>query len=179
MKTYFLGAFGVTFEEKIVDFIKNRTMAGTTIAKKINSKMVSNVVGEYIALMAKGFTPATFSKEPMADGRGGAFSDSTLILADTLSKKTNIDKPTVFEVLRGLYVLSKEGKIPFQKYNPKGYNESEKVRKSAFETEKNVFDKSVEVAGKSKMIIAVVGIAAAAYLLSQLRAFAPAPVRKA
>lgn len=181
----YMGIFGFSWEEKVASFIKMR-LKGTEVGKKLSSfwqaggmnvTLIKNLHNEYMALMAKGVAPSGFSVQPDDKGNGGTYSASTVSLAGKIAASTNADNSVVLEFLRALYVLSRDGKIPMAKWNPAGYKESTDLRKS-FSTEKTVLDTITKtastVADKSKIILAVAAIGAAAYFLSQAKAFAPA-----
>ena len=62
----------------------------------------------------------------------------------------------------------RDGKIPAEKWNPKGYQEATALRKS-FKSERGVLDKVGITSNTPKIILAVAGIGVTAYLLSQMR----------
>lgn len=178
----YMGLFGFTWEEKVAAFIKKQ-LKGTAAAKKLSSffqagglnvELVKNMFNEYAALMVRKLPPASFSVQPDANGNGGTYSQSTIDLAAIIGTKTNIDTPVILAFLRALFVLARDGKIPFAKWNPEGWKESTSLRKS-YSSEKTFLDTAGRVAEKtantSKIVLLVIGIGAAAYLLSQLKTF--------
>ncbi len=177
----YMGLFGLTFEEKVASFVRKQ-LKGTAAAKKLSSffqagglnvTLIKNLYNEYAALMAKNHKPADFTVSPDAAGNGGAFSESSIQLAAIIGDKTNVDNAIVLSFLKALYVLSRDGKIPFSKWNPAGYKESTELRKS-FATEQDIFQAVGKAAGKaagtSKILLIVAGIGVTAYLLSQIKA---------
>ena len=172
----FMGIFGLSWEEKIASFIKKR-LKGTGFENKLsdffqagglNIKLVTNIHNEYMALMASGYNPSNFVSMPDNNGNGGSFSESTKNLSSLLHKKTNIESVIIDEFLRSLFVLSRDGKIPFEKWNPQGFKESTELRKT-FETEKNFIDNLTVVAKKSNALLWIAGIGVTALLLNQLK----------
>ena len=172
----FMGIFGLSWEEKIASFIKRR-LKGTGFENKLsdffqagglNIKLVTNIHNEYMALMASGYNPSNFVSMPDNNGNGGSFSESTKNLSSLLHKKTNIESVIIDEFLRSLFVLSRDGKIPFEKWNPQGFKESTELRKT-FETEKNFIDNLTVVAKKSNALLWIAGIGVTALLLNQLK----------
>lgn len=172
----FMGIFGLSWEEKIASFIKKR-LKGTGFENKLsdffqagglNIKLVTNIHNEYMALMASGYNPSNFVSMPDNNGNGGNFSESTKNLSSLLHKKTNIESVIIDEFLRSLFVLSRDGKIPFEKWNPQGFKESTELRKT-FETEKNFLDNLTVVAKKSNALLWIAGIGVTALLLNQLK----------
>lgn len=174
--TEYMGLFGFSWQEKVAGFMKKQ-LAGTAAAKKLSSfwqaggvnvALVKNLHNEYMALMARGNPPSSFAVAPGSDGRGGQYSPSTLSLAATLSGKTNIETSIVLEFLRALYVLARDGKIPFEKWNPSGYAESTALRKT-FISEKGLLDVFGKTANTGKIVLIVAGVGVGAYFLSQLK----------
>jgi hypothetical protein len=171
-----MGLFGFSVEEKIADFMQKK-LKGTAAAKKLNdfwggggknTTLAKNLLREYLALMASGFKPSNFTASPDASGNGGEYSPETTALAYNLAGKLNVDYAIVLEFLRALYVLARDGKIPFAKWNPSGYAESTKLQKSFLsETVFGTFGQNTMNYAKVGIGIAVV--AASAYLLSQLK----------
>lgn len=173
----YMGIFGFSWEEKVGSFMK-KALQGTAAAKKmssffqaggVNVSLVKNLANEYLALMARGYRPANFTAPPDSNGSGGTFDSSTISLAGMLSNKTNVDAAVSLAFLRALFVLSRDGKIPFAKWNPQGYKESTTLRKT-FSTEKGILEKVSPVANYGKIALIVAGIGTAAYFLSQLNA---------
>ncbi|MDD5688611.1 MAG: hypothetical protein PHE88_12355 [Elusimicrobia bacterium] len=177
-----MGIFGLTWEEKVAAFTKKQ-LKGTAAAKKLsaffqpggyNITLIKNLYNEYAALMSKGYQPVSFSVSPDASGNGGTLSKQSLSLAAQIADRTNVDVSIVIKFFHALFVLSRDGKIPFAKWNPAGWKESTEARKT-FTTERGVFEKvqsaAVKAGGTSKMVLIVAGMGVAAYLLSQLKTF--------
>lgn len=175
----YMGIFGLSWQEKVASFVKNR-LKGTAIQKKLsdffqsgglNVSLIKNLYNEYAALMAMGNAPADFVVLPNQSGDGGEFKQSTITLASKIATKTNVDNSIILEFLRALFVLARDGKIPFEKWNPQGYKESTQLRKT-FETEKTILDTVVKpVMDKGTGLMVIFGVGVAAYLLSQLKHF--------
>ncbi len=178
----YMGLFGFTWEEKVAAFAKKQ-LKGTAAAKKlsdffqaggVNVSLIKNLYNEYAAFMAKNYQPVSFAVQPDAAGNGGTFSPGTIELSALIGNKTNVETPIVLSFFKALYVLSRDGKIPFAKWNPAGWKESTNLRKS-FPTEQGFLDTATKAATKavdtSKIFLIVAGIGAAAYLLSQLKTF--------
>lgn len=165
----YMGILGFSFEEKVASFIKKQ-MKGWALEKKINTTIVKNMHNEYMALMVRGFAPVAFTTPPDQSGTGGDFALSSIDLADELINTTGVDGSIVMYFLKALYVLSRDGKIPISKVDPKGFQASTALRKS-LPSEKGVVDALKTVAGPSKALLVIAGMGVAAYLLSQIKPF--------
>ena len=172
-----MGIFGFSWPEKVTGFMLKR-LKGSVYEPKLkdffqasgrNQKLVENMHREYLALMAQGKNPVTFSLAPDASGNGGQMSPDGNLLAQQIFNKTAIDMPIINEFLRALFVLSRDGKIPYEKWNPKGYQQAKEVSKSAFESEQGFFDKLKPAGDTMKTVLLVAGIGVSAYLLNQLK----------
>jgi hypothetical protein len=171
-----MGIFGFSWPEKVAAFMQKR-LKGTALESKLKSfwgaggknvQMIENLHREYIALMAQGKNPVSFALSPDASGNGGTISQDTVLLAQLINTKTAIDKTIIEEFLRAIFILARDGKIPYEKWNPKGYSESEKLTKT-FTSEQNIFDKIKSGSGTVNALLLVAGIGVSAYLLSQLK----------
>jgi len=181
-KAEYLGIFGFSWEEKVASFIKKQ-LKGTAAAKKLsdffqagglNVALVKNLYNEYAALMAKKYQPVTYSIQPDSSGNGGMLSQDSIQLAAIVGNKTNVDVSIVTAFFKAIFVLSRDGKIPFAKWNPQGWKESTELRKT-YSTEKGILESVTKAAGTavntSKIFLIVAGIGAAAYLLAQVKTF--------
>jgi len=171
-----MGLFGLSWEERIASFM-NKQLKGTELAKKLktfwqaggmNVSIVKNLHREYAALMATGWKPANFSALPDAKGNGGTFDPATVQLAGSLQAKTNIDTPIVLEFLRALFVLARDGNIPFPKWNPQGFKQSTTLQKT-FSTERGFLEAAATTGNYMKIILALAAVGVSAYLLSQIK----------
>lgn len=174
--TEYMGLFGLTWEEKVAAFVQRR-LKGTAAAKKLSSflqaggknvTLIKNLYREYAALMASGYNPADFSVSPDDKGSGGQYSDDTVSLAGVIADKTNVEPVIVLEFLRGLFVLARDGKISFAKWNPQGYKQSTKLQKT-FSTEKSFLDMTSKTGTYAKIALAIGAVGVGAYLLSQIK----------
>lgn len=173
-----MGLFGLSWPEKVASMM-NKQLKGTELAKKLknfwqpgglNTKTVENLHREYMALMASGKAPSNFSVQPGSDGSGGVLDQSTIDLSVLLQQKTNIETPIVLAFLHSLFVLARDGKIPFQKWNPKGYTVSTALQKT-FKTEQGFLDTVGETKNYMKIFVALAAVGVSAYLLSQIKEF--------
>ncbi len=171
-----MGLFGLSFEEKVAEFIRKR-LKGTASAKKLsdffqaggkNVSLVKNLYREYAALMASGYSPSSFTVSPDGKGNGGQYASDTVTLAGKINGKTNIDMVIVLEFLRALFVMARDGKIPFAKWNPRGYQQSTKLQKT-FSTEKGLLDITSKTGAYAKIALILGAVGVGAYLLSQLK----------
>lgn len=171
-----MGLFGLSWEEKTASFM-NKKLKGTALAKKLKSfwgaggmnvSIVKNLHREYAALMATGWKPSAFTVQPDSKGDGGQFDNPTIQLAGQLQARTNIESPIVFEFLRSLFVLARDGKIPFQKWNPQGYKQSTQLQKT-FSTERGFLEAAATTGNYMKIVLAIAAVGVSAYLLSQLK----------
>lgn len=173
-----IGLFGLSWPEKVAKFMSNQ-LKGTALRKKLksfwgagglNTTLVKNLHNEYMALMARNYAPADFVIKPNAQGTGGSFTPSTVNLASMIQQKTNIDSAVILEFLRAMYVLARDGKIPFNKWNPKGFKESTALRKT-FTSEKGFIEAAQKTGNYAKIALIVAGLGAGAYFLSQVKGF--------
>ena len=172
----YMGLFGLSWEEKVAAFVQKR-LKGTKAAKKLsdffqaggkNVALIKNLYREYAALMASGYKPAEFSVSPDDKGGGGQYAADTITLAGLLADRTNIETVIVLEFLRALFVLARDGKIPFAKWNPQGFKQSTKLQKS-FSTEKGFLDITSKTGTYAKIALALGAVGVGAYLLSQIK----------
>ena len=168
-----MGILGLGWDEKVVSFMKDR-LSG--IAKtKINVDIVKNMYNYYMASLATGGKPVGFVAAPDAAGNGGDFDINTLRLADSIQASTNTDSSTVLNYLRAIWVLARDGKIPYEKWNPSEYLKTTDLRKSIPTEQSGVLKQLGVVAGQAsstgKILLVVAGLGVTAYLLSQLKAF--------
>lgn len=173
-----MGLFGLSWPEKVASFMAKQ-LKGKPQSKKLkdffqaggkNVSLVNNLHREYMALMAENREPSSFTVSPDSQGSGGEFSSSTITLASLIENRTNVDPVIVLEFLRALYVLSRDGKIPFAKWNPKGYQTSTELKRT-FKTEKGILDFTSKSGTYAKVLIVLASVGVGAYLLSQLKEF--------
>lgn len=173
-----MGLFGLSWTEKVASFM-SKQLKGTAAGKKMNQfwqaggknvTLVKNLHNEYMAYLSSGYKPAGFTYVPDSKGNGGTFDQSTIQLAGLIQQKTNVDTPIILEFLRGLFVLARDGKIPFAKWNPQGYAESTAKRKT-FESEKGILEAAKSGTNVAKMIMILAGLGVSAYILTQLKGF--------
>lgn len=171
-----MGVFGFSWEEKTASLM-NKKLKGTQLAKKLktfwqaggmNVSIVKNLHREYMSLQATGWKPSNFTAFPDSKGDGGTFDNPTIQLAGQLQAKTNIESPIVFEFLRALFVLARDGKIPFQKWNPQGYKQSTQLQKT-FSTERGFLEAAKTGGNYMKIVLAIAAVGVSAYLLSQIK----------
>lgn len=168
-----LGIFGLSFAEKVAAFM-SKHLKGTAAAKNlksfwspggVNTTLIDNLQREYAAEMAYGRQPASFVIPPDASGNGGTYTESSVALAGILSAKTNIDSAVILEFFRALFVLARDGKIPFAKWDPRGVMASTAAQKT-FQSEKSIADIA---SGGLKTLAIIAGLGVGAYALSQLK----------
>lgn len=175
-----MGLFGLTWPERVASFMKKR-LKGTAIGKKLksfwggggmNTRLINNIHREYMAYMATGRPPANFSVQPSSSGSGGEFDINTNFLVQLLTAKLNINPAIVIEFLRALFVLARDGKIPYAKWNPKGYKVSTALRRT-FKSEKGIMDKVQKTGSYLKIGMVLASLGLGAYVLQQVK-----PIRK-
>lgn len=173
----YMGLFGFTWQEKVAQYMYN-AMRGLPAAEKLKSfwqasglnvRLVDNLHREYMALLNIGRAPANLQKLPDDKGRFAVLSNATAAMVQPLADSTGAEKIIVQYFLIALYVLARSGKIGYEKLDPKGYAETEAVRKK-LEPQKDVVNRLMDF---STMAVLVGGIAASAYLIKQLRSFTP------
>lgn len=176
-QTETMGIFGFSWPEKIAKFMSQQ-LKGTSAVKKLKSfwsagglnvTLVKNLYNDYAALMASGYSPSNFSVAPNTAGTGGTFDGSTISLASKIQQSTNVETAVVLEFLRALYVLARDGKIPYAKWNPAGYQQKTALRQT-FATEKS---KIAEIAkgtlNYTKLALIAAVVTAGAYLLNKMK----------
>lgn len=172
-----MGLFGLTWQEKLAGVMK-KNLKGTKQQKILNDffsaggkniKLIDNLYNEYAALMSKNYPPSDFKIQPV-NNKGGELNDSSISLIYLINAKTNIDHIVISEFLKALWILAKDGKIPFAKWNPKGYQETTALRKT-FETEKTILDKGQDVKKYVNIGLVLASLGVGGYLLSQIKGF--------
>lgn len=172
MKVYepeLMGLFGLTWQEKVTNLTYKKVNAiDKEIAKKLkdffqpgslNVRMIENMEREYLALMASGYKPANFID--------GIPDSSTLQLIPKLKAKINIEELTILKFLESLYELSAAGKIPYAKWNPKGYKESTALQKT-FPSEITILDNVQKGAKVGTVLLIVAGVGISLYYLNNI-----------
>lgn len=171
-----MGLFGLSWQEKVAKFVKKH-LKGTAVAKKLSSffqagglnvSLINNMHNEYMALMAQGYNPILFDVQPDEKGYGGVMNKSAHALASRISNKTNIDASIILPFLRAIFVLARDGEIPFSKWNPEGFKESTALRKT-FESEKGILEIAKKTGDTAKLVLLIAGLGVGAYFLSQLK----------
>lgn len=173
-----MGLFGLSWPEKVASFMYKQ-LKGSAAAKKLkqfwgaggkNVTLVKNLHNEYMAFLARGYNASNFTIPPDANGKGGSFDQNTTTLAGLIQQKTNVSIPIILEFLRAMFVLARDGKIPFKKWNPKGYQQSTDLRKS-FQSEKGVLEAAQATGNVAKMLVVLAGLGVGAYIITQLKGF--------
>ena len=150
-----LGA--VTWKGKIKDYMKARLKYQPELLKLAdNSRVLDNIHREYMALLAKGY-----KKADIISGSGDflKWDRQTYTMSRLIADKTNVPNLLVLNFFIAMYNLAKSGKIPFEKWNPKEFEESEKLKKK-FSTEKTWLDKTGEKAGKLTRLLMPLSVGA-------------------
>lgn len=168
-----MGLFGLSWEEKIASYMLSdlrksnpdlsKKMKMFTGAGGVNTTIAKNLHNEYAALLAKGKQPAGFS-----DVNSNLFDSSTMQLAIQLQNKTNLDLPIIYSFLRALWFLAKDGKIPYAKWNPSGFQESTELRKT-FPSERGFVDIAKKSSSNMSYLILIAAIGVTGYLISQVK----------
>jgi hypothetical protein len=167
-----MGIFGMSWQEKIVAFMKKQLKGQTELLKKLstwwgeNTTLIDNLYREYTALIATGGNPVSFSELPGIDGSGGTFSVETELTATNIAAKTAIDRKIVESFLRALFVLARDGKIDYKKLDPVGYIETKTATKSVTAEKTGILE---QVSSSAKTILWVAGLGTALYLLNTLK----------
>ncbi len=168
-----MGIFGFSWQEKVARFMYSR-LKGTDVAKKMKSfwsgsgmnvTIVNNLYREYAAFMAQGYAPAQYTVTPDAAGDGGTLSQESIKLASLLYNKTGVAIEIIVEFFRALFVLARDGKIPFEKWNPAGYKLSDQLRQT-FTTERSKVSTLTSYL-KGVSFLAALGLGA--YIVSKVR----------
>jgi len=151
-----LGAFGLTFLDKLLSETSSRLTA--TQSKNVTKQAVETIHASYLAALATGSRPPTFTAADVAQ-RGA--------LIRSISSTTNQPALVVTAVLMALYNLDKAGAIPHEKYDPAGFQKTEQAKK-AFSTEQTWFERNVAAIGTAKkagiVAAALLGLGLVAYL---------------
>jgi hypothetical protein len=173
-----MGIFGWSWQEKVATLMLS-ILKGTNYESKMksfwggsgkNTTLVNNLHVAYMALMAAGNNPASFALAPGSDGKNGVFSADSTLLSQQIVKTTSVEKPIVDSFITSIFVLARDGKIPYEKWDPKGYNESKALTSSTFQSEQSIIDKVIKPADNTiKTLLIVAGIGVSAYLLNQIK----------
>jgi len=102
-----------------------------------NKTVLKNIVREYMALQSTGYEKCDIVS---SSGDFLKWDTQTYKMANIISKTIKVPKLLVLNFFIALYNLSKAGKIPYWKWNPKGYLKSKKAQKT-IDTEKNFLEK--------------------------------------
>ncbi len=164
-----LGIFGLSWQEKVANLTYQKTAkTDKELSRKLkdfwqsgglNVTLINNLYMQYAALMASGYMPSSF--------KNGEPDKNTKVLIDKINAKLNIDKLIIKNFLDSIFQLSSEGKIPLQKWNPKGYKETQDLVKT-FPSETSIFDKVKKSTNTVSSILIVAGIATTLYYLNSI-----------
>lgn len=163
-----IGFMGFSWQEKVRDLVK-LWYKGTPKENTINTSIVDNVHRIYVSYLAKGYKAIDFSVK-FPDILLSKMNNESIILVKEISREAKTDFILADRILRALYYLASIGKIPFEKYDPKGFEVQKQLIKK-FDTEKSIIDKITP--SKGKVFLFGMGIAgiAAIYLYSQRKRF--------
>lgn len=174
----YMGIFGFSWPEKIGKFMIDH-LKGTPYQKQLkdfwgpmqrNVRLIKNLHNQYMALMASGYKPVDFKITPDLKGVGGEFDAATVKLASLIAQKTKVALPIINSFFRALFVLSRSGKIPMEKWNPKGFAKATTLRKK-FTTERGLFEAAKTTADYAKILMLIAALGAGGYFLSQMKGF--------
>lgn len=148
----------MSWQSTIVSSV-NLSFKGLYNYKPINTTWVDNVHRMYVASQAAGELLPTL--EP---NQGGVnfylqkWTKPTYAYIRRLQNNTQVDYLTLERYLRFLRAYAVEGKIPYEKYDPVGYEKKTKVQKK-FDSEKSTVEKLTEsVGGTVKSAFGVVPV---------------------
>lgn len=150
-----LGA--MTWKGEIKEYMKPRLKHFPKLLKlSQNNRVIDNIHREYMSLLAKGFT-----KADILSGTGDfvKWNRQTYTMAGQIADRLNVPKLLVLNFFLSLYNLARSGKVPFEKWNPKGYDKSKKLQKT-FVTEKGFLEKTGDQAGKITKLLMPLSIGA-------------------
>lgn len=153
MKVEYLGLF--SWIDPVKDLLKKK-LKGFSYVKYITTRNIENINMSYMSFIAQGFK----SIKIKAGSRKGdlfRFEKPTYDLSKMISQKLGIPNQFILNYFETVYILATSGVIPLSKLDPKGYQKSKTLQKT-FKTEKNVFDKTSDIAKKS--IIPIVALSA-------------------
>jgi len=169
IESEFMGIFGLSWQEKVANLTYQKTVkTNKELSKKLkdfwqsgglNVTIVNNLYREYAALLASGYMPSSFEN--------GIPDQNTKALIDKINSRVTIDKLIIKNFLESIFELSSEGKIPFQKWNPKGYKETQDLVKT-FPSEASIFDKVKKGTNTVSTILIIAGIATTLYYLNSI-----------
>lgn len=146
--------------DKIILFMRKRLKYSPEY-KLITHRMILNLNREYMRLQASGYTAAD-----IVSGAGDLvkWNRQTYKMSSLISDSLNVSKMIVLNYFLALYNLAKDGKIPYEKWNPKEYIKSKKLQKKII-TEKTIFEKAAKGLSIIVPLAIVGGIAAGVFIL--------------
>lgn len=146
--------------DKIILFMRKRLKYSPEY-KLITHRMILNLQREYMSLQASGYAAAD-----IVSGSGDLvkWSKQTYKMSRKISDSLNVSQLFVLNFFLALYNLAKVGKIPYQKWNPKGYIKAKKKQKK-IETERSPFEKAAKGLSIIVPLAIVGGIAAGVFIL--------------
>lgn len=146
---------------KVFNYMRAR-LKGLPAYKQLNMVLIDNLYREYASLIASGY-----EKADIISGKGDLvrWNKQTYNMARTIADRLNISVIIILNFFLALYNLAKAGKIPFQKWNPKGYIKSKKLM-TTLPTEKTFAQTMVlgmREMGKVLIPLSILGGIAAGY----------------
>lgn len=140
-----LGFFGFSAWEKILSYMQSalRGMVEYSYVSSFwkNENLINNLNREYMSMQSSGYNPATPQKKLSQYTK--LWNPETNKMAQLIGKNLNIPQLVVLAYFSAIFDLSATGKIPYQKWNPKGYAKSKKLQEK-IETEKTGIKKITE-----------------------------------
>jgi hypothetical protein len=154
-----IGFLGLSWQETVLSLVK-KWLTGTPDYKIINTTIIDNVSRIYISEIAKGQNPITWATTN-ADILLNKMDSNSVGFTREIARQANTSFILTDRILRAIFYLSAIGKIPYAKYDPKGYEAQSKAVKK-FSSEKSFFDKYLP--SKKPLIIGSIIIAGIAGL---------------
>lgn len=151
---------GIGWQNKVIPYMRKRLRMFPEV-KLVTHRMINNLQREYMSLQASGYTAAD-----IVSGTGDIvkWNKQTYKMSRIMADRLNVSSLFVLNYFLALYNLSKTGKIPYQRWNPKGYIKSKKLQKK-IPTEKTILEKVGKGFRFGLPLVALIGIAAGVFLL--------------
>lgn len=147
----------MTWKGEVMKYMQKRLKPFPVMYKQSkNRRMIDNLHREYMALIASGY-----KKADILTGSGDLlkWNRQTYEMARKITDRLNVNNLLTLNFFIAMYNLARQGKIPFEKWDPKGYEKSEKQKKT-FKTEKTIFEKTAEKAGNITKLLMPLSIGA-------------------
>ena len=167
MQTTFLGnpqmTIGLLWRGQVFTYME-KLLEGFPEKKLISLRMIDSLNRSYMSAIARGLKHADVI---YAKGDIIKWDKPTYKLSKHIAEEIRVSQLFVLNYFIAIYNLAKAGKIPYQKWNPRGYIKAKKLMKK-IPTEIPMLEKvgkKAMFAGMAILPIAIIGALAAGYIM--------------